>query len=73
MDASEGEGLPPLPVLNDFILLKMARLHMEGRRITLAELYHLLTSLEEGLGARLTYFIFDPNFSGPPLQMLLRG
>ena len=68
-DGADGEGLPPLPILSDFILLQMARLHLENRTITLGDLYELLTSLENGLGARLTYFVFDPTFFGPPLNI----
>ncbi len=60
---------PDLPVLHDYLLLTMAQLQVENRRITINDLYDLLTSTEDGLGARLTYFIFDPNFPGPPLNV----
>ena len=60
---------PDLPVLHDYLLLAMAQLQLENRRITINDLYDLLTSTEDGLGARLTYFIFDPNFPGPPLNV----
>jgi len=59
----------PLPVLNDFILLAMARLQLEDRQITLGDLHDLLTNLDDGLGARLTYAIFDPTVFGPPLNV----
>ncbi|MEK7757897.1 MAG: hypothetical protein AAB385_11865, partial [Planctomycetota bacterium] len=62
-DASRG---PKLPVINDFLLLQMARMQLDGRRITLADLHDLLTSLDDGIGARLTYFVFDPTVFGPP-------
>jgi hypothetical protein len=58
-----------MPVIFDYLLMEMARLQVDGRRITLASLYDLLTSVERGLGARLTYFVFDPNFVGPPLTV----
>ena len=57
------------PVMVDRMLLEMARLHLEHRRITLAALYDLLTSLDAGLGLRLTFFIADANFVGPPLTV----
>lgn len=60
---------PDLPVLHDYLLLAMARLQLDNRRITINDLYDLLTSIDSGLGARLTYFIFDPNFPGPPLNV----
>jgi len=70
---SEKEGeddvLPPSPVLNDHLLLRMAALQLEGRVISLSDLHRLLTDLDEGLGARLTYFIHDPTYFGPPLDV----
>jgi hypothetical protein len=71
-DSDEGDedsGIPPLPVINDHFLLEMARLTDRGARITLGDLYDVLTSIEDGLGARLTYMLFDPNFHGPPLNV----
>ncbi|MCO6437821.1 MAG: hypothetical protein J5J06_12085 [Phycisphaerae bacterium] len=67
----EGEegGVPPLPVISDHILVRMAGLHLEGRRISIADLYDLLTSIEDGLGARLVFHADDPNFFGPPLTI----
>ena len=63
----EGNGLPPLPVISDHILRRMAALHLEGRVITLDNLYELLTDLTGGMGLRLTYFVEDPHFAGQPL------
>lgn len=57
---------PHLPMINDFLLLEMARLQLEGRHVTLSELRDLLTNLEDGIGARLTYFVFNPTVFGPP-------
>ncbi|MBI4716883.1 MAG: hypothetical protein HY763_03695 [Planctomycetes bacterium] len=65
----EGAGKPHLPVLHDYLLMEMARLQLEGRHITIGALHDLLTSIESGLGARLTYFIFNPGAFGPPLNM----
>ncbi len=65
----EATRRPHLPVIHDYLLLQMARLQMEERTITISALHELLTSLDTGIGARLTYFIFDPNFFGPPLTM----
>ncbi|MEE9296542.1 MAG: hypothetical protein V3W34_16485 [Phycisphaerae bacterium] len=65
----EGPPGPELPVLHDYLILEMARMKQENRRLTLGDLYDLLTSIDDGLGARLTYFIFDPNFIGPPLNV----
>lgn len=72
--AEGGEGadagnMPMRPVLNDHLLLQMARLQQENRSITLGDLYDLLTSIDDGLGARLIYFLHDPNFFGPPLAV----
>ncbi len=70
LNEEEGkDGLPPMPLLSDHILLQMARLQSEGRRISLANLHALLTDIDGGLGARLTYFLEDPNFFGPPLTV----
>jgi hypothetical protein len=66
---SEGGPGPMMPMLNDYILVEMARLHLAGRVITLDDLYALVTDLQYGLGARLTYFIHDPTFFGPPLNV----
>lgn len=67
----EEEGMegPGAPILNDFILMEMATFHLEHRRISLEDLHELLTSFDLGLGARLTYYIHDPNFFGPPLNV----
>ncbi len=67
-DEDDGPG-PDLPVLHDYLLRAMARLHLADRHITIGDLHDLLTSIDDGLGARLTYFIFDPNFPGPPLNI----
>ncbi len=65
----ENNGGPQLPAINDYILARLANIQLQGRRITMGQLYELLTSLDNGLGARLTYFLFDPNFFGPPLNV----
>ncbi|MEK7731710.1 MAG: hypothetical protein AAB363_07615, partial [Planctomycetota bacterium] len=57
---------PRLPMINDHLLLQMARMQLERRKITLADVHELLTSIDDGIGARLTYFVFDPTVSGPP-------
>ncbi len=67
-DGNDG-GTPQLPVINDKLLMRMARLQSRNRRITLADLHLLLTDIDEGLGARLTYFVELPNFFGPPLDI----
>lgn len=68
---SEGEesGVPPLPVISDHILVRMAGLQLEGRDISINDLYDLLTSIDAGLGARLVFHAQDPNFFGPPLTV----
>jgi hypothetical protein len=70
-DESDAEAAPGphLPVIHDYLLVQMARLRLEGRTITISALHDLLTSLDAGMGARLTYFVFDPNFFGPPLTI----
>lgn len=60
---SESAAALRLPVLTDHVLLAMARMHQSNLRITIDDLYDLLTNLDTGLGARLTYHLFDPNFS----------
>ncbi len=64
-DAESNQG-PRLPVIHDYLLVQMARMHIEKRSITIAALHNLLTSLEDGMGARLTYFVHDPTKFGPP-------
>lgn len=69
-----GEGIfadaaPDRPVISDRVLVEMARLHLQGRMITLGALYDLLTDLNTGLGLRLTYFFHDPGFAGEPLTI----
>jgi len=67
----EGEdGGPQGPIMNDHLLIEMARLQMTGATITVGELQDLLTNLDTGLGARLTYFLFHPNFFAPSLIVL---
>ncbi|MHC5108444.1 MAG: hypothetical protein ACYTHJ_01030 [Planctomycetota bacterium] len=68
-DELGGMGIPPLPVISDFILFEMAILHLDNRVIKLNDLYKLLTDLNEGLGLRLTFFVHDPHFVGPPLTV----
>ena len=55
--------------MNDHLLVAMARLQLSGARVTVGDVYDLLTDIDTGLGARLTYFVFDPNFFGPPLTV----
>ncbi len=59
-------GAPTLPLLTDQVLFSMAKLQLEGRTISFNDLYELLTSVDKGLGVRLVYQLFDPNFFGPP-------
>lgn len=68
-EGGEGDAIPQLPVINDHFLLEMTRLGERGARVTLGDLYDVLTDLEGGLGARLTYMFHDPNFFGPPLNV----
>ncbi|MFQ5462897.1 MAG: hypothetical protein ACE5E5_09755 [Phycisphaerae bacterium] len=63
------DGGPPLPVLSDHVLVRMARLDLQGKRLTLRKLYEMLTDIEQGMGLRLTYFVEDPHFVGPPLTV----
>ena len=62
----EGEGQGHSPILSEHLLQRMAELHLEGRTITLGSLYRLLTDVEIGLGARLTYVMPTPGHRGPP-------
>ncbi len=62
-------SLPRQPMLSDHILVQMARLQTQGRKITLGDLHAVLTDIDGGLGGRLTYFLNDPNFFGPPLTV----
>jgi len=67
---NEDKGdLPSQPMLSDHILVQMARFQSQGRKITLGDLHALITDIDGGLGARLTYFLDDPNFFGPPLTV----
>lgn len=59
-------GGPHLPVLNERLLERMAKLHLEGRVITLRNLFRLLTDVDIGLGVRLTYVLPRPGHNGPP-------
>ncbi len=63
------DGGPPLPVLSDHVLVRMAQLDLDGKRLTLRQLYEMLTDINEGMGLRLTYFVEDPHFVGPPLTV----
>lgn len=67
--SGEQRGGPHLPLIHDYLLLDMARLQIEGRRITLGTLARIVSSIDDGLGARLSYFVQDPNFFGPPLNI----
>jgi|CXWL01.1.fsa_nt_gi hypothetical protein len=67
-EGGQGPG-PHLPVIHDYLLIEMARLQLENRRISINDLHDLVTSLDDGMGARLTYFVFDPNFFGPPMTV----
>ncbi len=68
-DSGEGPTGPGLPILHDHLLIQMAQLQLEGRRISVNDLHAVLTDLQEGMGARLTYFVSDPHFFGPPLTV----
>ena len=70
-DESSGDqqGGPRLPLIHDYLLIEMARLQLEGRRITLGALTRVLSSIDDGMGARFSYFVHDPNFFGPPLNI----
>ncbi|MCB9867507.1 MAG: hypothetical protein H6816_12855 [Phycisphaerales bacterium] len=67
--ADDASGMPHLPVIADRVLLKMAEQELAGKKITIRALYAALTDIGDGLGARLTYEIHDPNFGGPPLTV----
>lgn len=60
---------PQLPVMNDYLLQEIATAHLAGHVISLDDLYQVMTSLNDGLGLRLTFELFDPNFFGPPLNI----
>ncbi len=60
---------PHLPLIHDYLLIEMARLQLEGRRITLGALARIISSIDDGLGARFNYFVQEPNFFGPPLNI----
>ncbi len=60
------EGGHHLPVLKEKMLIRMARLHLEDRVITVRNLHNLLTSETIGLGVRLTYSLPTHDFNGPP-------
>ncbi len=65
----EADARPHLPLIGEFILLEMAKLKATGATITIGDLYEVLTSVESGMGLRLTYNVFDPHFAGPPLTV----
>jgi hypothetical protein len=67
--STDSQGRPPLPILQDFVLMEMAQLQLDGRTISLGDLYDLVTSIESGLGVRLIFFVADPNFAGPPMTV----
>ena len=63
----EGEG-HYLPILTEHLLAKMAALHLENRTISLRNLHRLLTDVDVGLGARITYSVpFFDRFQEPGL------
>jgi hypothetical protein len=68
-DSTDSQGGPMLPILQDFVLMEMAQLQLDGRTISLGDLYDLVTSIESGLGVRLIFFVADPNFAGPPMTV----
>lgn len=45
-----------LPIIHERVIAFMARGYLEGATVTLGDLYQVLTSAEEGFGARITYF-----------------
>ncbi len=57
----EGRGGP---WFSDHVLGRMAELYLEGATLSLADLYNVIVDLEVGLGARLSYFRWDPETGG---------
>lgn len=54
-----------LPIIREEFLTKMAVLHLENRTITIRNLHRLLTDIDVGFGARITYFPpFHEGFTG---------
>ena len=58
MDAGHG------PWFADHVLERMARLYLDRKTIRLAELYRAIVDVEIGMGARLSYFVWDPQTGG---------
>lgn len=69
VESGDKEGVPHLPIINDFVLTRMAALSLSGATISVNDLYDVITSVDDGLGVRLTYNFHDPNFFGPPLTV----
>ncbi len=58
--AEEGEEpFMPKAMFGEGILTDIAEAYMDGKTISLGDLYHLLVDAEEGLGARLTYSLWN--------------
>ena len=69
-ELEEGMADHHLPALSEHLLTRMVELHLEGRMITLGNLYRLLTDIEIGLGARLTYNLPMPgDGASTPMMM----
>lgn len=66
-DFENAAAFQHLPIIDEYLLIKMAEWHLEGRVITLANLYRLLTDADVGFGARLTYNL-PGFFDGPPMM-----
>lgn len=66
---AEGDQGPHLPVIHDFLLLRMAQFQLDHRQITLDALHDLAVSIADGMGVRLQYHVQTPGFQGPPLAV----
>lgn len=56
------------PIFDDFVLVRLAELHLDGRTISMEHLYKIVVDLEFGLGARFTYWKWNGPFE-PPTQV----
>lgn len=52
------------PWFSDHVLARMAELYLNGATVSLGDLYRVIVDLEIGLGARLSYFRWDPETGG---------
>lgn len=74
VDASDEDGAPhgpQGPIFRERLLKVMAEAYLDGKTISLGDLHHLLVDLDTGLGARLTY----PMWNGPqaPPSQVFQG